>query len=276
MTQGLVGADIVGLRSLAKQFEVEAETLKSAAMTVTRGVEAQFWIGPVALRFKTTWTQEHVLRLDSAVQTLRTAAEALRRNADQQETTSKADGAVASGSSGSAAPRMEAKPGTGNQGSSSTASTDPEWGSLEAERARNAARMGYSVAEDLDKTDTLKWARRGYELGSSGSGSEFVSNVGSYAQDDLLDHLDEHSGGTTKVVMKTIKSYVSLGDAIREEINDPANAGTDYSATGILGSIGYGITHPGVFVDSIVEGIQRNPHHIYNYVSPWLPWNWFK
>jgi hypothetical protein len=88
VTAGLVGADVQQLRDLANQFDRGAQDLQSAAATVTRGVQAQFWTGPIALRFKVVWDTQHSLRLKVAATALREAANSLRLNADEQDTVS--------------------------------------------------------------------------------------------------------------------------------------------------------------------------------------------
>jgi hypothetical protein len=99
MATGLVGADVQQLRDLANQFDRGAQDLQSAAATVTRGVQAQFWMGHVALRFKTTWETQHSVRLKNAAQAMKDGAEALRRDADEQDRASRGD--VGGGGSGS-------------------------------------------------------------------------------------------------------------------------------------------------------------------------------
>jgi uncharacterized protein YukE len=100
MTKGLIGADVAALRQLAAQFDREADTLNAAITTVSRGVQSQFWTGPVAVRFRGTWVQTHNPRLAQTVQALHDNAKILRRNADQQETTSNSDGGPAHGGGG--------------------------------------------------------------------------------------------------------------------------------------------------------------------------------
>ena len=63
-------------------------------MTVTRDVQSAFWAGPVAVRFRTTWTERHCVRLASARELLREQARKLREQAQEQQDASTGGGGV--------------------------------------------------------------------------------------------------------------------------------------------------------------------------------------
>lgn len=89
---GLFGADVTQLRSLARAFETAATTLESDRMSVGNAIRISAWIGPVAVRFRAEWDSEYSTKVAAAAARLRAAAEALKRNADDQERTSAPDG----------------------------------------------------------------------------------------------------------------------------------------------------------------------------------------
>jgi len=85
MAQITHGADVAQLRDLASSFDRQADGLSSSTTTVSNAVQASVWLGPVAVEFKTTWTQVHSVNLRAAADLLRTQAKALRDQAQQQE-----------------------------------------------------------------------------------------------------------------------------------------------------------------------------------------------
>ncbi|MDR2380519.1 MAG: hypothetical protein LBE08_04990 [Bifidobacteriaceae bacterium] len=85
------GADVEDLRRTAEQFDRAAADLRDAANIVTRGVQAQFWVGPVATRFKLSWRQEHFPSVSQAATLLADSAQRLRSNAAEQENASRSD-----------------------------------------------------------------------------------------------------------------------------------------------------------------------------------------
>ena len=85
------GADVAELRRVADAFDKAAGDLNDATQTVTRSVQSTFWAGPVAVKFRTTWTEQHCMRLGSAREALREQAKQLRTQAQEQQDTSTAD-----------------------------------------------------------------------------------------------------------------------------------------------------------------------------------------
>lgn len=89
---GMYGADVAQLRQLAAQFEQHASRLDADRMTVGSAIQISAWVGPVAVRFRHEWDSSHSRRVHGAAVSLREAASALRRNADDQDRASAADG----------------------------------------------------------------------------------------------------------------------------------------------------------------------------------------
>jgi hypothetical protein len=58
---------------------------------IEHGIQTQFWLGPVALRFKVAWRDQHKVRLHAAIGSLRDAAKLLRKEAIQQNVASEMD-----------------------------------------------------------------------------------------------------------------------------------------------------------------------------------------
>ena len=88
------GADVGALRSLAAQFDRAAGQLDQNRMAVGNAIQISAWIGPFAVRFRIQWNSEHSMRIHDAAQLLREGAHALRRNANEQERASAADGGI--------------------------------------------------------------------------------------------------------------------------------------------------------------------------------------
>lgn len=89
---GMYGADVAELRRLAHAFDEASSKLDRERRTVGTAIRVRAWVGPVAVRFRAEWDSDHSVRVASAAARLRDAAIALRRNADDQERTSAADG----------------------------------------------------------------------------------------------------------------------------------------------------------------------------------------
>ncbi|WP_131813870.1 WXG100 family type VII secretion target [Mycolicibacter kumamotonensis] len=88
---GAIGADVDQLRSLAKQFTQSADRLEQASSGLGRVIgAAAYWRGNDANQFRTQWRSQSTPSITAAVKTLRTAAEALAHNADEQDQASAA------------------------------------------------------------------------------------------------------------------------------------------------------------------------------------------
>ncbi|MGC0369912.1 WXG100 family type VII secretion target [Microbacterium sp. SLBN-111] len=88
---GMYGADVEQLRALARSFDSAATRLDQNRMTVGNAIRIQAWVGPVAVRFRAEWDSAHSVKVAQAAAGLRDAASALRRNADDQDHTSRSD-----------------------------------------------------------------------------------------------------------------------------------------------------------------------------------------
>ncbi|MDQ4213452.1 hypothetical protein [Microbacterium capsulatum] len=95
----MYGADIAQLRTLAQQFDRHAQQLDAHRMTVGSAIQISAWLGPVAVRFRHLWDSDYSRRVHSAAETLRSAANDLRRNADEQDRASAAQGRAIGGGS---------------------------------------------------------------------------------------------------------------------------------------------------------------------------------
>ncbi|WP_158019484.1 hypothetical protein [Mycolicibacter sinensis] len=96
-----IGADVEQLRSLAKQFTQGADRLEQASSGLGRVIgAAAYWRGNDADQFRTRWRSQSTPSITAAVKTLRTAAEALAHNADEQDQASAAGGSASTASNG--------------------------------------------------------------------------------------------------------------------------------------------------------------------------------
>lgn len=85
---GMVGADLEELRALAASFERAATQLTETGRRVRSGIQISAWVGPFAVRFRSTWDSEHSVALRRAAEALSAQARQLRQKADQQESVS--------------------------------------------------------------------------------------------------------------------------------------------------------------------------------------------
>lgn len=98
----VTGADPDQLRSTASQFVQAADRLQSSVKGLNGFVtNAAIWRGPDSERFRSEWNGQSVFALNAAISALRSGADVLRRNADEQENASRADGGGGAGSGGS-------------------------------------------------------------------------------------------------------------------------------------------------------------------------------
>lgn len=92
------GADVAQLRALGRRLAQAADDLDASQRVLTGKVAAaSAWRGPDATDFRTAWSSSHAQSLRAAGTRLRDAAEAIERNAAEQERTSAADGGTAHG-----------------------------------------------------------------------------------------------------------------------------------------------------------------------------------
>lgn len=94
----VTGADPGQLRTTASQFIQAADRLQSSMKGLNGFVSnAAIWRGPDSERFRSEWNGQSVFALNAAISALRSGADVLRRNADEQEDASRADGAGSAG-----------------------------------------------------------------------------------------------------------------------------------------------------------------------------------
>jgi len=100
----VIGADPDQLRATANQFVQAADRLEGSLKGLNSFVSnATIWRGPDSERFRSEWNGQSVSALNGAITALREGAEVLRRNADEQDNASRADGGTGSQSSVKAA-----------------------------------------------------------------------------------------------------------------------------------------------------------------------------
>lgn len=95
----MIGSDVEALRRLAMQFDQSAQRLRALTGQVSNGVQVSAWVGPVSVRFRTSWDSEHSGKLKAAAAVLESNAQILRQNAaDQEATSASLEGGAGSGS----------------------------------------------------------------------------------------------------------------------------------------------------------------------------------
>jgi uncharacterized protein YukE len=94
---GKYGADVEQLRQLAHSMSTASDRLERDRLTVGHQIKISAWVGPFAATFKAQWESEHSLHVASVARVLEENATQLRKNADEQEAASAADGGAWSG-----------------------------------------------------------------------------------------------------------------------------------------------------------------------------------
>lgn len=112
---GFYGADIGELRRLAQSLTTATGALESTRRALDTTVSGARWAGPDGDELRGRWTAELGPALTAAAAALRDAADAVRRNADQQESAS-TDGTGGPGGG----PGAAGGPGSGGTGSGGT------------------------------------------------------------------------------------------------------------------------------------------------------------
>jgi hypothetical protein len=85
---GFMGMDVVAIRHLARQLEIQANEAESATRELTGALASTEWIGADQSRFADAWAAQHAPAMRRAAQLLQEAAEIARTSALQQERTS--------------------------------------------------------------------------------------------------------------------------------------------------------------------------------------------
>ncbi|MGE2716263.1 WXG100 family type VII secretion target [Mycolicibacterium litorale] len=95
----VIGADPAQLRTTAGQFAQAADRLQGSLKGLNSVVlNTGIWRGPDSERFRSEWNGQSTHALNAAISALRAGAEVLRRNADEQDDASRADGGGSGGS----------------------------------------------------------------------------------------------------------------------------------------------------------------------------------
>jgi uncharacterized protein YukE len=115
---GVVGADADQLRSTAAQLARAADRLQGTLQHLTGSVtNAMSWRGPDAERFRSEWNGQSVHAIRFAIDSLRSGADTMRRNADEQVDASRASGGGGTGAGRSANdPEIQEQAPSGLQG----------------------------------------------------------------------------------------------------------------------------------------------------------------
>lgn len=115
----LVGADVEALRALARTLSQAAERLEAMTSSLNGALSRVQWVGQDAERFRADWQQLSRAQVTAAATALRDAAQALQRNALEQEQASAATAGVSgvfAGSPSSLPPPMPPLPFTASPG----------------------------------------------------------------------------------------------------------------------------------------------------------------
>jgi uncharacterized protein YukE len=91
----MYGADVQQLTDLANAVDQAANQLTSTRASVNSKVQQSAWVGPVADKFRSTWSSSGNSQVAAAAQLLSAASSSLRRNAAEQTQASSASGSFA-------------------------------------------------------------------------------------------------------------------------------------------------------------------------------------
>jgi uncharacterized protein YukE len=96
----MYGADVQQLTDLANVVDQAASQLTSTRQSVSGKVQQSAWVGPVADKFRSTWSSSGNSQVAAAAQLLSEASASLRKNAAEQTQASSASGGSSSVSLG--------------------------------------------------------------------------------------------------------------------------------------------------------------------------------
>ena len=83
-----LGANVEELDNLGRRFDEEASKIEGIMQTITGQVDAVWWMGADADRFRNEWQTTHRTSLRNICQSLSDAANRCRSQAEQQRQTS--------------------------------------------------------------------------------------------------------------------------------------------------------------------------------------------
>lgn len=84
------GQDIEQVQQLASQLNAKADDIQNVISQLSSAVSSVHWMGPDADRFRSDWQSQHTAQLKAVVTALRTASQAAKRNAQEQQQASSA------------------------------------------------------------------------------------------------------------------------------------------------------------------------------------------
>lgn len=79
-----LGADVEQLDMLGRRFDEEAQKIEATISTITSQIQATWWQGPDAERFRSQWESADTSALRQIIQRLQGAATDCRNQATQQ------------------------------------------------------------------------------------------------------------------------------------------------------------------------------------------------
>ena len=85
-----LGADVEQLEMLGRKFEEEAQKVETTVSTITSQVNATWWQGSDADRFRNEWQTTYMSNLRQVIQHLQQAGSGCRAQATQQRQVSQA------------------------------------------------------------------------------------------------------------------------------------------------------------------------------------------
>ncbi|HEY5223128.1 MAG TPA: hypothetical protein VIJ18_08825 [Microbacteriaceae bacterium] len=235
----LYGADVAELRALAKEFQAASMQLLRGCAEVSAGIHISAWVGPFAATFRLSWDSEHSVRMRQAAKILETAASALKRNAEEQERASAADGgSTRSGRSSASGPLYDRAQTSSAVGLGAPTSAAGLWWTLKG------------------MTDNAKGYRIQTVLGNDGKTRIIMYINGTYAGKDLTlwGNVPAAAGARNK---ETDLAIAALANAQAE------NPGAEIML------VGY--SQGGIIVQNIADTGVFNVKQIVTYGSPIIP-----
>lgn len=224
----MVGADVDQLRALARRFTASADKLQHSSNGLSSAVtNAAFWRGNDAERFRTQWRSHSNPLIVAVVKALHSAADALIRNADEQDQASAAGGGstggTTSGTGGTSAPGAagghSAAQGGSNSGGGQAPTpskgasgvTEPQSGGRDAYLKQVGAADNHPDGMGAFAGQCTSWAAfRRKELGlpwphPTGNGGEMAGKMGGTATTppSLGAIVSDPAGGHVMIVEET-------------------------------------------------------------------------
>jgi hypothetical protein len=226
------GADVAELRNLARVFEQASTDIEQAKSLVSRGVETSFWVGPVAVRFRSNWRNQHTVALGNACGLLTDAVRSLGANADEQDRASNSQASTFAARTRNNGAILGNTPADQNASDFTQVEVDSNGTVVKY-------KLGNPKEPKIEWDNDFKWnsanpGLRDYATWKiAWEGSKFASTIGMDDAEDMYRHFLGNSGEDRKFnLAEAISEDSSIRDNTNAEIARAQQAAEQFIANG--------------------------------------------